>query len=101
MCLYKTMELIHGMAITAIAGELGADTLFPLYLYVTIHAALPNLHSHLEFMADFAAPEEQMTQLGYCLTTFQGNSQSTLLLKFFDINPVNHSMCNPHLHSDS
>jgi len=71
MVLYETMEMIHGVAKRVLGGDLGADDLFPVWLYCTIHANLVSVHSHMCFMENFAAPEESMTQLGYCLTTFQ------------------------------
>lgn len=72
MVLYRTMEHIHTIMHSMIGGDLGADDLFPIWLYFTIHANISRLHSHLCYMEHFATPEESMTQFGYCLTTFQG-----------------------------
>ena len=66
------MEHIHKIAQSKLGGDLGADDLFPIWLYITIHANISRLHSHLCYMEHFGTPEESMTQLGYCLTTFQG-----------------------------
>jgi len=71
MVLYRTMEQIHAIAKSNIGGDLGADDLFPIWLYITIHSNVSLIHSHLCYMDHFATPEESMTQLGYCLTTFQ------------------------------
>ena len=71
MVLYETMEYIHNIGKTHVGGDLGADDLFPMWLYITIHSNISRLHSHLCFMEYFATPEESMTQFGYCLTTFQ------------------------------
>ena len=74
MILYHVMECVHTIAHSHEGGDLGADDLFPLWIYITIHADVAELHSHLHYMDQFATPEENITQLGYCLTTFQGES---------------------------
>lgn len=72
MSLFETTETLTSLAKEKIPGDLGADDIFPLWLYTTIHINMVKLHSHLCFMENFCSPEEGMTQLGYCLTTFQG-----------------------------
>ena len=81
MVLYRTMEHIFSIGQSKIGGDLGADDLFPIWLYITIHCNISRLHSHLCYMEHFATPEESMTQFGYCLTTFQG--KNTFLIKYF------------------
>ena len=76
MILYRVMECVHKIASLREDGDLGADDLFPLWINVTIQANVSALHSHLHYMDQFSTPEENITQLGYCLTTFQGTSPS-------------------------
>ena len=72
MVLYRTMQMIHETARKRVGGDLGADDLFPVWVYICIHSNFVQLHSYICYMENFSSPEERITQLGYCLTTFQG-----------------------------
>ena len=51
--------------------ELGADLFFPLWLYVIVHARLPDVHRRLAIMTAYAA-SDAMSEKGYYLTCLEG-----------------------------
>jgi hypothetical protein len=51
--------------------DIGADDLFPVYLYVFIRAQLPNLYSEYMFMNDFMDEYVRTTEASYRFTTFE------------------------------
>jgi hypothetical protein len=70
MVIHDTMRAIHAIASQTRITAIGADDLFPIWLYVTIHSDIMHYHEYFTFMQHFAFDDENMTQLGYCLTTF-------------------------------
>jgi len=70
MVIHDTMKEIHTIVSTYRMTAVGADDLFPIWLYVTIHSSVVHVHRYLTFMQHFAFDDENMTQMGYCLTTF-------------------------------
>jgi len=51
--------------------DLGADDIFPVYLYVFIRAQLPNVYSEYMFMFDFMDEHVRSTEASYRFTIFE------------------------------
>ena len=50
---------------------LGADDFLPIFVYVLVSAALPNMLALHEEMLTFVSPERKMGEAGYYLATFE------------------------------
>eukprot|EP01102_Stenamoeba_stenopodia_P006337 TRINITY_DN1739_c0_g4_i1.p1 TRINITY_DN1739_c0_g4~~TRINITY_DN1739_c0_g4_i1.p1 ORF type:complete len:880 (+),score=221.35 TRINITY_DN1739_c0_g4_i1:486-3125(+) len=64
-----TMLLINEIGRDITNSMLSTDDVFPILLYVTIHADIHNVFEHLEYMELYASPSDRMGQLGFCLTS--------------------------------
>jgi hypothetical protein len=53
------------------AMDIGADDVFPVYLYVFIRAQLPNIYSEYQFMYDFMDEQVKTTEASYRFTSFE------------------------------
>jgi len=79
-CLLKVSQLIYSMARNyatlgggpGAGGHIGADSFFPIFLYVLVRARLPHLHRQLRIMTEFSSDSEKFSESGYYLTTFEG-----------------------------
>ncbi len=72
--LHSSMQLILTQACQINKKDIAADELLPLFIYAVCFMDVAHLHQHIAFMENFASDYEKMTELGYCLTTFQGTT---------------------------
>lgn len=50
---------------------LGADHLFPIFVWCTIHANIPDVCTRIAWLRSFATSRETMSEMGYYLTTLE------------------------------
>jgi len=61
----------HGKDYSGGETALGADHLFPIFVWCTLHANVPKLVSLVNFVRTFANNNEASSETGYYLTTLE------------------------------
>jgi Vacuolar sorting protein 9 (VPS9) domain len=70
-CAQRAMQRVTELGQRFASAPLAADDIFPLFLFVVVHAHLPAVHEHLHYFDAFSSATRHMGPLGYSLTTLE------------------------------